>query len=202
MILKNLTKKVALLANLATIAIAILLGIAVGQLHSLAKPTRYMEETRAAAPQTRAAAPQTGTAAPMPAALLHVGTRLPIPGIEWAKNERTLLIALSEGCRYCLASGPFYQRLTKEVSGSKNIGVVAVFPQPVNDARNYLNSLGVSVADIRQVSFDALGVIGTPTLILVNKEGVVINAWRGQLPSNKEDEVLRQLKCGTDSQCS
>ena len=175
MILKNLTKKVALLANLATIAIAILLGIAVGQLHSLATPTRYMEETRAAAPQT-------GTAAPMPAALLHVGTRLPIPGIEWTKNERTLVIALSEGCRYCLASGPFYQRLTKEVSGSKNIGVVAVFPQPVNDARNYLNSLGVSVADIRQVSFDALGVIGTPTLILVNKEGVVINAWRGQLP--------------------
>jgi hypothetical protein len=195
MILNNFLKKVAVLANLATIAIAILLGIAVVQLHSLAKATRYAGPTRAAAPQPR-------TTAPLLSESLRVGAKLPIPGIEWAKNERTLLIALSEGCRYCAASGPFYQRLTKEVSGKKNIGVVAVFPQAVNQARNYLNSLGVSVADVRQMTLEDLGVIGTPTLILVNKEGVVTNSWRGQLPSNKEGEVLKQLKCGTDRQCS
>ncbi len=188
MILNNLPKTVALLANLATIAAAILLGVAVAQLHSLAKPTRYAEPTRAA----------------QPIALepLHVGAKLPMPGIEWAKNERTLLLALSKGCRYCSASAPFYQRLTKEISGRKNIGVVAVFPQPVSDARSYLNNLGVSVADIREVSLDDLGVIGTPTLILVNKEGFVTNSWRGQLPPNKEDEVLAQMKCGTGRQCS
>ena len=195
MIMNNVVKKVALLANLATIAIAILLGIAVSQLHSLAKATRYMAPTRSAAPQAR-------TTAPPPSESLRVGAKLPIPGIEWARNERTLLIALSEGCHYCSASGPFYQRLTKEVSGKKNIGVVAVLPQAVNQARNYLNSLGVSLADVRQASLDDLGVIGTPTLILVNKEGVVTNSWRGQLPSNKEDEVLNQLKCGTNLQCS
>jgi hypothetical protein len=138
----------------------------------------------------------------MPPEQLHVGAKLPITGIEWAKNERTLLIALSQGCHFCSASAPFYQRLTKEMSGRKNIGIVAVLPQAVNDARNYLSKLGVSVADIRQVSLDDLGVIGTPTLILVNKEGFVTNSWRGQLPANREDEVLTQLKCGTDRQCS
>ena len=194
MILNNFLKKVALLANLATIAIAILLGVAVVQLHSLTKLPRFAVPTRAAAP------PQAGTTAPLPSEPLRVGTRL--PGSEWAKNDRTLLIALSEGCRYCSASGPFYQRLTREVSGKKNIGVVAVLPQAVNEGRHYLTSLGVSVADVRQVSLDDLGVIGTPTLILVNKEGVITNAWRGQLPSNKEDEVLNQLKCGNDRQCS
>src|SRR5712691_5803145 len=156
MILNNLSKTVALLANLATIAIAILLGIAVVQLHSLAKPARYAEPSR--------------TAQPLPFEPLRVGAKIPLTGIEWAKNERTLLLALSQGCRYCSASAPFYQRLTKEMSGRKNIGVVAVFPQPVSDARSYLNNLGVSVADIREVSLDDLGVIGTPTLILVNKE--------------------------------
>ena len=195
MILNNFSKKVALLANLATIAIAILLGIAVAQLHSLTKPTRYAEPNRPAAPQAR-------TTAPLPSEPLRIGGKLPIPGIEWAKNKRTLLIALSEGCHYCSASGPFYQRLTKEASGEKNIGVVAVLPQAVDQARNYLTTLGVSVANVRQVSLEELGVIGTPTLILVNQEGVVTKAWRGQLPSNKEDEVLNQLKCGTDLQCS
>lgn len=187
--LKNLPKTVGFVANLATIVIAILLGIAVVQLRSLAKPAKYAElPTRAAQP--------------MPLEQLHVGAKLPIDGIDWNKNERTLLIALSQECRYCSASAPFYQRLTKDISGTKNVGVVAVFPQPVNDARNYLNKLGVSVADIRQVSLDDLGVIGTPTLILVNRDGFVTNSWRGQLPANKEDEVLSQLKCGTDRQCS
>jgi hypothetical protein len=194
MILNNLLKKVALLANLATIAIAILLGVAVVQLHSLAKQPRFAGPTRPAAP------PQARTTAPQPSEPLRIGTKL--PGSEWARNERTLLIALSEGCRYCSDSGPFYQRLTREVSGKKNIGVVAVLPQVVNEGRDYLTSLGVSIADVRQVSLDDLGVIGTPTLILVNKEGVVTNAWRGQIPSHKEDEVLNRLKCGNERQCS
>jgi hypothetical protein len=193
--LNNLISKLQLLANLATIAIAILLGIAVGQLHSLAKPVKNAQQVRSAAPQTR-------PGASLPFEPLHAGTRVPLPGIDWAKNERTLLIALSEGCRYCTASAPFYQRLTKEVSVARKIGVVAVFPQSVLEARNYLSTLGVSVADVRQISLDELGVIGTPTLILVNKEGVVTKSWRGQLPPNKEEEVLRQLKCGADSQCS
>jgi hypothetical protein len=181
---------VALLANVATIAIAILLGVAVAQLHSLAKPTKPAGQTTVAAAQ------------PIPFEPLHAGTKMPIAGVDWGKNERTLLMALSQGCRYCSASAPFYQRLTKEMAGRKNIGVLAVFPQPVNDARNYLSKLGVSVADIRQVSFDDLGVLGTPTLILVDKAGFVTNAWRGQLPANKEDEVLSLLKCGADRQCS
>jgi hypothetical protein len=188
MILNNLTTKVALLANVATIAIAILLGVAVAQLRSLAKPTKSAQQTTAAQP--------------IPFEPLQPGTKMPIAGVDWARNERTLLMALSQGCRYCSASAPFYQRLTKEMAGRKNIGVLAVFPQPVNDARNYLSKLGVSVADIRQVSFDDLGVLGTPTLILVDKAGFVTNAWRGQLPANKEDEVLSLLKCGADRQCS
>ena len=182
MMLNNLANKVQLLAHLATILIAILLGIAITQQYFLAKQARYPE--------------------PAPFAPLHAGARLPVPGIDWTKNERTLLIALSRGCHFCSASAPFYKRLTQELSGQKEVGLVAAFPQPVDDARSYLSNLGVSIADVRQLRLDSLGVLGTPTLILVNREGVVINAWRGQLPSAKEDEVFSQLKCRTGQQCS
>jgi hypothetical protein len=44
--------------------------------------------------------------------------------------------------------------------------------------------------------------MATPTFVLVNKEGIVINTWRGQLPPAKEVEVLEQLKGTTDRQRS
>ena len=182
MILNNLANKVQLLAHLATILIAVLLGIAVTQQYFLTKQTRYPEPT------------------PFPP--LHAGAKLAVPGVDWTKNDRTLLMALSRNCHFCSASAPFYKKLTQELSTQKEVGMVAAFPQPVDEARNYLSTLGVSIADVRQLPLDSLGVLGTPTLILVNRDGVVINAWRGQLPPDKEDEVFNQLKCGTSQQCT
>jgi len=180
--LNNLASKLQMLAHLATILIAILLGIAVTQQYRLAELTRY----------------------PEPAAFVpvQVGSKLAVPGIDWSKNERTLLMALSRGCHFCSASAPFYKRLTQELSGLKDISLVAAFPQSVDDARNYLTTLGVSIADVRQLRLDSLGVLGTPTLIMVNREGVVISAWRGQLSPDKEDEVFNQLKCGASQRCT
>lgn len=182
MVLNNIANKVQLLANLATILIAILLGIAVTQQYFLTKQTRYPE--------------------PASFVPVHAGATLSVPGIDWTKNDRTLLMALSRGCHFCSASAPFYKKLTQELSGRKDVGMVAAFPQPVDEARNYLSTLGVSIGDVRQLRLDSLGVLGTPTLILVDREGVVINAWRGQLSSDKEDEVFNQLKCAPGQQCT
>jgi hypothetical protein len=46
---------------------------------------------------------------------------------------------------------------------------------------------------IRQAPPSSLGVQGTPTLLLVNKEGVITSSWRGKLPSEKELEVMARL---------
>ena len=181
-VLNHVHKAIGLLAQVSTISIAIILAVAVIQYRK--------------APQ------QTKPPPPVSFAALRVGERVLLVGVDWSKNERTLLMALSDQCHFCSASSPFYQRLTKEMSAQENIGLIAVFPQSANEARKYLNTLGVSIADVRQSSFDALGVIATPTLVLVNKEGIVINTWRGQLPPSKEDEVLNELKRGANGQRS
>ena len=182
----KLTKKVEFLAHLATIAIAILLGIAVTQ--------QYFARTPAAT---------NGMRYPEPSqyAQVRAGAKLSVADVDWGKNDRTLLLTLSQGCHYCSASAPFYRRLTQETAGRKDVGLVAVLPQPVEDGRSYLSGLGVEVADVRQAPLDSLGVVGTPTLILVNKQGVVIDSWRGQLPPFKEEEVLNQLRCGKTQPC-
>src|SRR5882724_7222827 len=50
-----------------------------------------------------------------------VGASLNIKGITWSESPSTLVIALSSSCRFCLASVPFYQRLTelKKAGGVK-----------------------------------------------------------------------------------
>jgi hypothetical protein len=51
----------------------------------------------------------------------------------------------------------------------------------------------VTVDEVRQDSLDSIGVTGTPTLILVNREGAVDGVWVGKLPPEGETEVLGRL---------
>jgi hypothetical protein len=41
-----------------------------------------------------------------------------------------------------------------------------------------------------------IGVEATPTLLLVNKAGVVTNAWVGELQSDQQEQVLADLRKG------
>lgn len=121
------------------------------------------------------------------------GTKVNLDGIDWAQNQRTLLLVLDEKCRFCTESAPFYQRLTVAMTRTERVRLVAVLPQDVAAGRQYLAKLNVPIEDVRQSSLDAMGVEGTPTLILVNEKGDVMEAWAGQLSTDKESEVLKRL---------
>jgi len=119
------------------------------------------------------------------------GKKIALPDIDWKNNKRTLLLALSTTCHFCTDSSPFYVRLTKE---ARSAHLIAVFPQSTADGRQYLNRHGVGIEDVHQSTLGSLGVQGTPTLILVDDKGVVLNSWVGKLPADKEAEVLSQLE--------
>lgn len=168
--MNNPTKKVELLANVAIIVVALLLG------GLLVK--RYLWP-QAESPQAQAR--------------IEPGTKLSVPGIEWDKNDRTLLLVLSTSCHFCTESSPFYQRLAQEKAKKGGVGLIAVLPQSVDESQKYLNGLGVSVDDIKQAGLDAVQVRGTPTLIMADKTGAVVESWVGKLPAEKEVEVLNRF---------
>lgn len=122
------------------------------------------------------------------------GTRITLPGMDWARYEQTLLLVLDEGCRFCTESAPFYQRLAHEMTRNNRVRLVAVLPQDLATSNRYLSSLNVPIAEVRQSGLDALGVQATPTLILVNGKGEVIEAWAGKLLAEKETEVVRRIE--------
>ena len=119
------------------------------------------------------------------------GKKVALRDVDWKNNKRTLLLALSTACHFCTDSSPFYVRLTKE---ARHAHLIAVFPQSTEDGKQYLNRLGVGIEDVHQSTLGSLGVQGTPTLILVDDKGVVLNSWVGKLPADKEAEVLSQLE--------
>lgn len=120
------------------------------------------------------------------------GTKLSLPRVDWSKTEQTVVLVLSESCRYCTESAPFYRRLVASSAGTNP--VIAVFPQDVATGRNYLNGLGISVNEIKQVSPESIGTRATPTIVLVNSRGVVEDVWVGKLPPQKEEAVLARLQ--------
>jgi hypothetical protein len=80
------------------------------------------------------------------------------------------------------------------------VKTLAVLPQPVAEAQEYLASEGVHVDEIRQAELSSIGVRATPTWMIVDKAGMVTNIWEGKLPPSEEDEVLRTVDKGYSTQ--
>ncbi len=170
---RTIQKKIEVAANIAIIVVAVILITVVTRQYLL--PSRGRDQVqRAGAPK----GPQRGDA-------------VKLPGVDWLRNGKTILIAVSTNCRFCTQSAPFYQRLVNEHDDAQ---LIALVPQTGEEGQAYLEKLGVKIGDVRQISYDSIGVSATPTLILVDSSGKVANAWVGALPPDKENEVVRMLR--------
>lgn len=118
-----------------------------------------------------------------------------LPDVNWSEQAKTLVLALQANCHFCNESAPFYKVLIETVKG-KNIKLVAVLPTNIEESRAHLDKLGLNDLDVRQASLDSVQVDGTPTLLLFNDKGEVVNNWVGKLPTNKEADVIKNLISG------
>ena len=177
--MKKIFRTAQFLSYLATIVIAITLPMLVPRSEA-PSPKAALEETRESPVQpNRAASP--------------VGKPVSLEGVNWKENRRTLILYLSTQCRYCHESSPFYQRLVAMNTKNKDLKLVAVLSQPVDDAVKYLKSNSIGIEQVYNGSLVNIGVRSTPTLLLVNEEGVVSDFWRGKLTPEKEEEVMKKI---------
>jgi len=121
-----------------------------------------------------------------------IGTKINLPDANLSGQPKTLILVLQKGCRYCSESASFYKRL-QENTQNKNIKLIAVLPGKPDESTDYLKELGITNMEVKQSPLNALQTSGTPTLILTNDKGEVINFWIGKLPADKEEEVINQL---------
>jgi hypothetical protein len=124
---------------------------------------------------------------------IAAGAKVSVPGLDWRAKGNTVLMALSPTCHFCTESAPFYRRLAAELS-NRPVQLTALFPEgSENKGGEYLKGLGLQVNDVREGSFSSLHIRGTPTLILVDEQGVARNVWAGKLSPETERDVIKTV---------
>jgi rhodanese-related sulfurtransferase/thiol-disulfide isomerase/thioredoxin len=173
--LKRINERVELVANILIVTVALSLGAILVKQHFFTNPGL------------------TGLNPTASKVLVGGKVKLPLSNIDWSKSEQTLVLVLREGCSFCFDSIPFYKKLVNETQGHQRVRLLVVMPTEVGIAQSYLKSVGLPMLEVKQATQQSLGVPGTPTLILVNNQGSIINAWVGKLDPKQELEVLAQL---------
>ena len=102
-----------------------------------------------------------------------------------------LVLALSTTCHFCAESLPFYKRLEETHRGPGAPPIVLIFPDSKSDVDTFLRDLSPStLAVLTGQDFSAIGVAGTPTVLLLDAKGVIQKVWRGKLSTEKEREIM------------
>lgn len=169
--MSRINQKVELAANILIIIVALLLVGVMAQRYFVSPSTDPNQPAR-----------------------LHptVGAKINLPDTDWSRQPKTLIIALKAGCQFCSESAPFYKRLQVSAQ-NKSVKLVAVLPGKQEASMAYLSELGIANLDVKQLPLNILQVGGTPTLILANDKGEVMDFWVGKLSPEKEPEVFNRL---------
>jgi uncharacterized membrane protein len=120
-----------------------------------------------------------------------VGQKIDLPFLKAGQGD-TVILALHVGCVYCARSGPLYKTILN-VAQAKRRRVIAVLPDPVEQSKSFLTSLGVTVPDVYQVPLSAMHVHGTPTMLLVTDGGIIKRLWVGLQPESNNAKILSDL---------
>jgi thioredoxin-related protein len=128
-----------------------------------------------------------------PPDIIKPGMKFLLPGVDWSKKDSHLVLVLQKGCHFCSESAPFYRRLVEGLANRTDLELIAALPQNAADAQQYLNEIQVPVVEVRQANMATIKVYATPTILLVDKTGMVTDLWRGKLQPDKELEVLNRL---------
>jgi thioredoxin-related protein len=178
--MNGFTKKLEIVANIAIIVLAVLLGgVIVKRYFFTSAPAEEIAPAQSLASSNASA--------------MQPGANVELANYNWSESDNTLVMVLSTTCHFCTESAPFYKRLMEARADKKKLRVVAVLPQGEEEARKYLEKLGFAADEIRSAPPNALGVRGTPTLILTDSKGAAVNSWIGKLPAAKENEVLKAV---------
>jgi AhpC/TSA family len=131
--------------------------------------------------------------------VLRAGDRIGSPPeLHLDAAERTLIMVVQKSCSYCAQSIPFYQQLAKDIGTSPgDTQLLVASRDDLDSSRRYLQENRIDITKVialdRQLT-KLLRILGTPTLILVTRDGEVRHTWFGKLSESGEHEVRAALQ--------
>jgi thiol-disulfide isomerase/thioredoxin len=133
-------------------------------------------------------------------ALLRGAKAPPIKGVDYGGADRTLLLFMTVHCSYCQASLPFFRELAEvpgaASSGGRKRAVVAVFPDAAPDVNVFEERENFRAESVAGYDLRLYGVSGTPTIILLSRQGRILQVWHGAPDKHTQDLIRFALLSG------
>jgi hypothetical protein len=126
---------------------------------------------------------------------LQPGQILPrLSGIDYNAAPKTLVIMMSTKCKFCLASLPFYSQIgDRENAMNGVLHIVAAFPNSSEEVNRFAAENFFPIETVAGLNLEEVGLRYTPTLVLVDNGGTILDTWVGQLTQEGEQSVLGKL---------
>jgi hypothetical protein len=140
-----------------------------------------------------------GSVLKQPKPNIHVGLRngdlFPsVAGIDYSKNSKTLLISMSTKCASCVEGLPFFQKFREKTFGSPDsLRIIALFPESEKEVENYARERHLTLETQSGINLKALNMLGTPTIVLINNKGQIVDFWIGKLSNDIEQQISHAL---------
>ena len=113
------------------------------------------------------------------------------PSVSFQPTAPTLYLVVRETCSFCQASVPFYQELANTIrQRPERPLLVGLCNDTSQGCAAYFRKSAVETDRTFGVAPTHLKVAGTPTIILVDRNGLVRSVWRGKLSRTQELEVI------------
>ena len=128
---------------------------------------------------------------PKPQLAYESGMAIDTPA-EWYQGAPyTLLLFARASCAACQSAEPFFKRLIHDIGSTVRVVLVTSAGEADEDAR-YARQLGLATQSIR-TAVPGLKVRVTPTLVLVDRQGTIMDTWEGVGPPEKQSQISVSL---------
>lgn len=113
-----------------------------------------------------------------------------LTGIDYRASSKTVVIALSTKCS-CPESIELYKQVSSACGqAGSDIQLVAVFPESQTDVQTFMTDAKLDFRSISNVNLEQLSIPSTPAIVLINREGRVVDFWLGRVSENVEKEAI------------
>ncbi|MFA5897559.1 MAG: thioredoxin fold domain-containing protein [Hyphomicrobium sp.] len=110
--------------------------------------------------------------------------------VNYGASDKTVVLFVASTCKYCTQSMPFYEELARGRTLLRT-QLLAVGFEPESTITSYLAGHRVQTDAVLSTLSRKFKFAATPTLVVLDSKGVVLNQWVGAL--NERQNEVRQL---------
>lgn len=112
---------------------------------------------------------------------------------EWYNSSRATLVVFARAtCAACDKAQPFLKSLVTRLEGRADVVMAHPSGAEMLDAA-FAQNIGIRENHLRLVTAD-LRVRATPTLVLVNQQGLILAAWEGVGSPDRQAEIVNTIE--------